>query len=104
LVCAGGYDPSVPHNVKTLEELKELSQRNGLAYELLSKDDRTKQWTDKSVVFLTDVTEIQKIQLLKSCLVLLYTPSNEHFGIVPVEAMLSEVMRCKRILIICSVL
>lgn len=39
---------------------------------------------------MPDVSEQHKYELLKSSLVLLYTPSFEHFGIVPVEAMYSS--------------
>jgi len=90
LIVAGGYDPSVSHNVNYLKELQALADRLKLSHELLSKEDRIKRWSTANIVFLTDITEIQKIQLLKTSLSILYTPSNEHFGIVPVEAMLSQ--------------
>jgi len=46
---------------------------------------------DVPVVFLLDVREHQKVELLKRSFLLMYTPTNEHFGIVPVEAMLLQV-------------
>lgn len=42
------------------------------------------------VSFLRSVTDIEKVNLLKSSFCLLYTPINEHFGIVPIEAMYCE--------------
>lgn len=43
------------------------------------------------VIFLLSVPNALKQLLLKSAKLLVYTPSNEHFGIVPLEAMLSGV-------------
>lgn len=44
------------------------------------------------ILFLLNITQSQKSLLLgdKSTLALLYTPSNEHFGIVPLEGMLAS--------------
>lgn len=39
------------------------------------------------VLFLLSVPSLFKTTLLQNARLLLYTPSNEHFGIVPVEAM-----------------
>ncbi len=39
------------------------------------------------VIFLRSISNDQRILLLENTKVLLYTPENEHFGIVPVEAM-----------------
>ena len=39
------------------------------------------------VVFLRSITNDERVLLLERTNVLLYTPENEHFGIVPVEAM-----------------
>lgn len=43
------------------------------------------------MIFLLSVPNALKQLLLKSAKLLVYTPSNEHFGIVPLEAMLSGV-------------
>ena len=40
-----------------------------------------------NVVFLKSISNDQRILLLESTKLLLYTPENEHFGIVPLEAM-----------------
>lgn len=42
---------------------------------------------DNQVIFLRSISNDQRILLLEHTKVLLYTPENEHFGIVPVEAM-----------------
>lgn len=44
--------------------------------------------SDVDVLFLLSVTNTLKDLLLRSAQLLVYTPSNEHFGIVPLEAML----------------
>lgn len=72
LIIAGGYDKRVSENVEYYEELK------GLATELNVLD---------KVSFLKSPSDIEKLSLLRSCNCLIYTPHNEHFGIVPLEAM-----------------
>ena len=42
------------------------------------------------VTFMRSFSDSQKLALLKRCSCLLYTPSNEHFGLVPIEAMYGE--------------
>ena len=42
---------------------------------------------NSQVLFVTSFTDLQKRWLLSHSKVLLYTPSNEHFGIVPIEGM-----------------
>ena len=76
LVMAGGYDSRVKENVEHYQELKKLSSDLSL---------------DNYVTFLRSCSNDQKQVLLQRARCLLYTPSNEHFGIVPVEAMH---MRC----------
>lgn len=46
---------------------------------------------DVEVLFLLSVPHALKEMLLRSASLLVYTPSNEHFGIVPLEAMLAGV-------------
>jgi alpha-1,3/alpha-1,6-mannosyltransferase len=45
--------------------------------------------SDVDVLFLLSVPSTLKDMLLNSARLLVYTPSNEHFGIVPLEAMLA---------------
>ena len=42
---------------------------------------------DQSVIFLTNISDQEKTYLLSTSDCLIYTPKNEHFGIVPLEAM-----------------
>lgn len=72
LVVAGGYDPRLTENVEHHLELETLARK-------LNINDRT--------VFLRSITNDQRLLLLENTSILLYTPENEHFGIVPVEAM-----------------
>ena len=48
--------------------------------------------TPPQILFLLNITQSQKTLLLNDAktLCLLYTPSNEHFGIVPLEGMLAK--------------
>lgn len=59
-------------NLEYFEELKRLSVDLQL---------------QKKVTFLKSPNDGTKLWLLNRCQVLLYTPENEHFGIVPLEGM-----------------
>lgn len=72
LVIAGGYDDRLAENRRTLRELQSLAQRLRL---------------DEKVVFLRSCSEAERLELLRRCRCVVYTPENEHFGYVPVEAM-----------------
>eukprot|EP00897_Mesotaenium_endlicherianum_P006045 jgi/Mesen1/5469/ME000273S04704 len=75
LVIAGGYDPRLRENREYLEDLRALAEREGV---------------EERVVFVTSFSDEQKGALLAACLCVLYTPENEHFGIVPLEAMAAQ--------------
>lgn len=72
LVVAGGYDERLTENREYLEELKTLARDAGV---------------EDTVVFVPSFSDAQKAALLAGCIGVLYTPENEHFGIVPLEAM-----------------
>ena len=72
LTMAGGYDTRVVENVEHFLELKQVVYDLGV---------------QEHVTFLKSPEEEEKISLLCSCSALVYTPSGEHFGIVPIEAM-----------------
>ncbi|KAK3090589.1 hypothetical protein FSP39_012936 [Pinctada imbricata] len=72
LVMAGGYDERVVENKEYYKELQQLAEN------LQCSDN---------VTFLRSFSDSQKRTLLKNVSCLLYTPQNEHFGIVPIEAM-----------------
>lgn len=76
LVLAGGYDEAVRENVEHYNELQTVAENLDIS---------------EQVTFLRSFSDEQKIALLSTSTCVLYTPSNEHFGIVPLEAMY---MRC----------
>ncbi|KAI0006684.1 glycosyltransferase family 4 protein [Xylariaceae sp. FL0662B] len=92
LVLAGGYDPRVAENVNYHKELVDLTESLGLAA-MTAKTHLTALEVpdDVEVLFLHSVPNMLKDMLLSSARLLVYTPANEHFGIVPLEAMLAGV-------------
>ncbi|KAF5730738.1 alpha-1 3/1 6-mannosyltransferase ALG2 [Tripterygium wilfordii] len=72
LTIAGGYDKRLKENVEYLEELKSLAEREGVSHR---------------IKFITSCSTAERNALLSQCLCVLYTPKDEHFGIVPLEAM-----------------
>lgn len=92
LVVSGGYDPRVSENVEYLNELQLLCDSLNLSYTILDgKNLETGALKNyeavPNVIFLTSVSSDFKNALISQCDMLLYTPTNEHFGIVPLEAM-----------------
>ncbi|KAI8557878.1 hypothetical protein RHMOL_Rhmol04G0045000 [Rhododendron molle] len=67
-----GFDNRLRENVEYLEELKSLAEREGVS---------------QKVKFITSCSTAERNTLLSHCLCVLYTPKDEHFGIVPLEAM-----------------
>lgn len=87
LVIAGGFDARVRENVTYLAELEEVCKELKLIhYTFRGKLVRMPKSTE--VIFLPSVSTPIKNAALKSARLLLYTPTFEHFGIVPVESML----------------
>ncbi|EDW79915.1 uncharacterized protein Dwil_GK17759 [Drosophila willistoni] len=72
LIIAGGYDTRCLENVEHYAELEQLM---------------TELKLQEHVVLLRSPTDEEKCRLLYSAHCLLYTPDNEHFGIVPLEGM-----------------
>lgn len=72
LIMAGGYDPNNTENSEYLKELQEIVSKLKLS---------------DNVRFLTSPSDAAKISLFRFCRCIVYTPSGEHFGIVPIEAM-----------------
>lgn len=79
----------MPDNVQTLTQLKNLCAALALTYHTIESPSSDPPPAHTQVVFLLNFTTAQRSYLLRSpeTLALLYTPSNEHFGIVPLEAM-----------------
>lgn len=73
LIIAGGYDERVVENIEYFVELEDIAEKCGVC---------------SQVSFLKSPSDSEKQMLFHSCTAVLYTPQNEHFGIVPIEAML----------------
>lgn len=88
LVIAGGYDNRVQENVQYHRELDALATSLGLQTATSKTVISALSIPDSiDVLFLLSVPTTFKLTLLANSKLLLYTPVNEHFGIVPVEAM-----------------
>jgi alpha-1,3/alpha-1,6-mannosyltransferase len=72
LVIGGGFDPRVKENQEVLEELKTLIEELKLNKE--------------QIIFLPSFSSADRYVLFHESTVITYTPENEHFGIVPIEA------------------
>lgn len=75
LVVTGGYDKRLAENREYLQELRTLAKEEGVL---------------EQVIFAPSCSTVQKNELLAACVCVLYTPMNEHFGIVPLEAMAAK--------------
>lgn len=74
LIIAGGCDPESKINNDYFVELQKYVKDKGLG--------------DK-VIFVKSPSDSEKARLLLNCDCLIYTPVKEHFGIVPLEAMMA---------------
>ncbi|KAJ7197270.1 mannosyltransferase [Mycena pura] len=95
LVLGGGYDPRLEDNRQTLSALIDLVRSHSLTFNVTTASSSSIQLplnttpNNPDVLFLLNFSTEQRTALLTatSTRALLYTPANEHFGIVPVEAM-----------------
>ncbi|CAR27288.1 hypothetical protein ZYGR_0I05620 [Zygosaccharomyces rouxii] len=94
LIVTGGYDERVSENVGYLQELQEAADKLKLSHTTIFYPEFRKngglnnsQALNSKVIFLTSISSSLKELLLSKMELLLYTPSFEHFGIVPLEAM-----------------
>ncbi|KAJ2445963.1 Alpha-1,3-mannosyltransferase-like protein [Coemansia sp. RSA 2424] len=115
LIVAGGWDPRIVENTQYLNELDAQAKQLGLrtrtiapqraskeactllpegttvAATIFDDDDddagRSGQMELVDVLFLPSFTENQRAFLLSAAKCVVYTPTNEHLGIVPLEAM-----------------
>ncbi|KAK2589710.1 Alpha-1,3-mannosyltransferase-like protein [Conoideocrella luteorostrata] len=96
LVLAGGYDPRVSENVQYHASLQSLTTSLSLKHHtvtptaLSALSSLTSIPPSTQVLFLLSVPNALKSSLLHTSHLLVYTPTNEHFGIVPLEAMLAH--------------
>ncbi|KAF7972970.1 hypothetical protein HWV62_10643 [Athelia sp. TMB] len=97
LVIAGGYDPRLQDNIDCLKSLTECASTNSLTYNIVVPSTSRIDVplfpctpANPDILFLLNFTTSQRTALLTatSTLALMYTPTNEHFGIVPIEAMI----------------
>lgn len=90
LVVAGGYDPQNTENHSTYNELVQLCDQIGLKHATAKTVISALSIPqDIQVLFLHSVPNAFKTALLSTARLLVYTPLHEHFGIVPLEAMLA---------------
>ncbi|KAF3992351.1 hypothetical protein FT663_01188 [Candidozyma haemuli var. vulneris] len=89
LIIAGGFDPRVAENVQHLRELEQLCDSSGLKHNTF-RGRLVVMPTSVEVLFMPSVKTSLKNAMLRNTELLLYTPTFEHFGIVPVESMLNR--------------
>ena len=100
LILAGGYDYRLKENIMTLSELQAQCEAHSLSHLSLfynkaspheppTSSPPLKELLAASVVFLPSLPMAMLGSLLShpQTKALLYTPTEEHFGIVPLEAM-----------------
>lgn len=89
LLIAGGYDSAVLENIEYHKELVSITEKYGFSHETFYdyKDLLKQEHLQKQVYFLPNISSGLRNVLMKQTLLLLYTPTREHFGIVPIEAM-----------------
>lgn len=91
LAIAGGYDPRNAENAQYHTELTQLCDSLALQHATCRNYITTLALPDSvDVIFLLSIPASLKAELLRKAKLLVYTPSNEHFGIVPLEAMLNR--------------
>ena len=73
LVIAGGYDTSLQENIEVYNKLKSYID--------------TEEKKKLNIFFLRNIENNERSILFRVANIVLYTPKNEHFGIVPIEAM-----------------
>jgi len=97
LVFAGGYDPNNVENKEYLDELVSRVEEKQLKYCVVAPESLKPliaevqkdavPMAQADVWFVPSFNWKQRATLLARSLAVLYTPVNEHFGIVPIEAM-----------------
>jgi len=83
----GGFDKRLKENVNCLRNLQRHCDSLGLSHRIAEGNNLSKKGVKEQVLFWPSVDDKTKNILLQDAHALLYTPANEHFGIVPIEAM-----------------
>lgn len=92
LLVGGDYNSKIKENVKCLWELQVRCKKLGLNFvtiwptEGLDEFD-VNECEEASVFFLPAINDAMRNSLLARSFTLIYTPTEEHVGIVPIEAM-----------------
>uniref|UniRef100_A0A1I7XB62 thioredoxin-dependent peroxiredoxin n=1 Tax=Heterorhabditis bacteriophora TaxID=37862 RepID=A0A1I7XB62_HETBA len=73
LVIAGGYDKRNIENISYYNQLVKYAEEIDIP--------------QRQLIFIKSPSDQMKVALLRQSRAVLYTPHNEHFGIIPVEAM-----------------
>ncbi|RKP18733.1 asparagine-linked glycosylation 2, alpha-1,3-mannosyltransferase-like protein, partial [Rozella allomycis CSF55] len=90
LVIAGGYDERLCENVEYFSALYDKCSKHGLhPFQRINKLEDIAP--SNRVLLIPSFSKECRDLLLQNATVLIYTPENEHFGIVPIEAMCSEI-------------
>ena len=88
----GGYDPRNAENLAHHQELCDLTTSLGIKHATFkSIVSALAASPDVQVIFLLSIPNPVKAKLLAAARLVIYTPRNEHLGIVPLEAMLAGV-------------
>lgn len=88
LVVAGGYDKLNSENILHHQYLCDRARELGIFESTeFVKSPRKSRLLASQRTADDRLADDVKVQLLRRCRLLLYTPTNEHFGIVPLEAM-----------------
>ncbi|KAL7069381.1 putative alpha-1,3-mannoyltransferase protein [Cryptosporidium serpentis] len=89
LVISGGYDKYLRENIEYFDELVSEAKSLDLTTFIDSKKvyESTNKNSTQVVIFLRNISDDLRWSLLRRSCGTIYTPENEHFGIVPCESM-----------------
>lgn len=85
LLIAGGYDTRLDENVSYKTELQTLCGDLKLSWAEVA--DWNMPQDEADVYFAINLSSEERDQAMENAMAVLYTPENEHFGIIPLEAM-----------------
>lgn len=90
LIIAGGYDKLNKENITYYEKLKKTQDALGIPSERVAFLKSPCKFLISFIKYNSFLADCDKIELFRRCSLVIYTPKNEHFGIVPIEAMYME--------------
>jgi alpha-1,3/alpha-1,6-mannosyltransferase len=87
LLIGGGYDPRLAENIEYYQELIDHAKELGFTVTEANEDeDIGESYGD--VVFMRNLSDLGVEAAYQHAVATLYTPENEHFGIIPIDSML----------------